>query len=151
MDYLQAKSETYGAFYNALVSLATPIMGYIPEVRWSGIEVASKPQVDKYYITASFQELESEQRAFTQCEPSSPSGKLFISLGLATFTIHGPSFQANAKEKSEELAKALRKQLRLPRPDSDLWLRNPKIGDTYQMDNFLRTVITVEFHYTEVE
>lgn len=150
MTYLEAKDETFGVFYDALTTLSVGIIGYIPEVRWSRIEKSSKPEVNKYYIRPAFDEIASEQRAFTQCETGAPSGKLFSSEGIATFTINGPSFESDSERKLEELGQELRKVFRLPRPNSNLWFRNAKLVNPYVMDNFFRTVLNIEFYFTEV-
>lgn len=150
MTYLEARDETFEVFHDALTSLAVGIIGYVPEVRWDGIEYPSKPDIKKYYVKTYFEEIESSQRAFTQCVSGSPSGKLFASTGMAMFSVHGPSFESNSKRKSEELGQALRKVFRLPRPNSDLWFRNAKLANPYLMDNFFRSDLYIEFYFTEV-
>lgn len=150
MTYDEAKTETYSVFYEALKASSAAIVGYIPEVRWDEIEEIGIPEKDKYHVRTSFEEISSPQSAFFQC-PDVNTKRTYASQGMATFMICAPSSPPNAKRNSELLGAEIRKAFRAPRPNSDLWLRNPKIGSSYKRDHFLRTPVIVEYYHTEVE
>lgn len=144
-----AKDETYGVFLTELQLSAGAIVGYVPEVRWHGVEEQGKPDKAKFYIRANFETMDSKQMAFADCsEPGST--RIWQSEGLATFSIYSPKIVADADRKADLLAEELRNAFRAPRLNSEVWFRNQRIHPTYPEDQFQRTTLTVEFYFTEV-
>lgn len=149
MTYDEAKNESYSVFFEALKSSSPSIIGYVPKVYWDEIEEPANPEKDKYHVRTSFEEIVCPQVAFFQCEDSN-SKRTYGSEGILTLIVNAPSSPANAKRNSELLGAAIRAAFRKPRPNSDLWFRNAKIGSSYKRDHFLRTPVIVEYYYTEV-
>lgn len=149
IDFIGAKDETYGVFFQALKLAAPSIIGYIPDVRWHNIEKPPKPPIDKFYFRAKFESIKPRQSGFADCTVPS-AGRLYEDNGLATFSLYAPRPDATADRKSDLLLVEIRKAFRAFRMDSDVWFRNQRIHPTYPEDQFLRTILTVEFTFTEV-
>lgn len=148
VTHTEAKDEMRTVFYDQLTAEAAAIVGYVPEVRWCSKEYPTKPDIEKMYIEDEFAVAESPQKAFAIC---SGNKKLWQTQGLVTFKIYAPQHQSNAKERSELLAEKLRQAFRAPRLNSSVWFRNARIHDMYPEKGYIRTYLTIEFSYTEVE
>lgn len=150
MNIVEAKTETYALFYENLKNEAPAIFGYVPPVRWEGVETETAPDPSKPYCKVHMEEIVSNQRAFIHC-PDNTGGRLFASEGIAEFIIFLPMRLSNAFTKGEQLWANLRKAFRKPRSNSVLWFENAVIHKRPPMDERFKIILTVEFFYTEDE
>lgn len=149
INFVGAKDETYGVFFQALKAASPAILGYEPDVRWHNVEKPPKPPIDKFYFRAKFETIKAAQAGFTDCSEASAS-RLYEERGMASFSLYAPRTDATSDRKSDLLLIEIRKAFRAPRLQSSVWFRNQRIHPTYPEDQFLRTILTVEFYFTEV-
>ena len=143
----EAKREAFKLFYDTLTAEAPAIVGIVPPVRWEYMEDHVEPHVDAFYIRAMFETVITNLVALRTCSTGS---RMYATEGVVTFKIYGPRFKPDTTRLSEELAAKIQIAFDSRRTGSQVWFRNGRIDSTYPEDQFLRTVFTTEFYFTEV-
>lgn len=147
MTYIEAVDELFGIFndmWEDPAEGAEPIVGYVPEVRWPGVEEPDKPNKSKFWTRVSQQTLTDEQSAF--CGEGSCN---FTNEGLLMVELFCPKSTNTGVTKGRELSIIIRNAYRCKNTSSGLWFRSQKITELDPEAHFYRFMVTVEYQFDE--
>lgn len=149
ITFTEAEDEVFGRFYSVLSAQATGVIGYVPEVRWHNVEVADKPDSDKFYIVAEFISSSSYQAAFADCVLG-PGQRLYATEGLARFLINAPKSVGGSGRLAVRLAEIIQNGFRGHSTPGGVWFRNERIHTSFPENQFYIVPVVVEFYFQEV-
>lgn len=161
LTYDAAVDEMFGLFKAAWDSGSAAIVGYVPEVRWPGVELKNpdgsikKPESDKYWARVSQQGVDEEQTSLSACVASNENGGVlpasrFTAIGLLFVQLFCPKTEAEAMEFGRELAKLSRAAYRGKKTAGGVWFRNVRIIEVESEELWHRFNVVAEYEYDEV-
>ena len=145
--YSNAIDEINAEFWNSWNSDKTVfIVGYVPDVRWQGVEEPSLPDGSKFWARVSIQTVFEEQTSLAGNE----SKKRYTSSGLVFVQIFCPKSNAQANEFGKKLSEVARNAFRGKSTAGAVWFRNVRINELSPEDLFYRFNVVAEFEYDEI-
>lgn len=149
ITYAEASDEINLLIKEAWELQSSDIVGYIPELRWQGIQYRNLPDTSKYWARVSIQTIFEEQASLSN-GVGLAGKRRFESSGLVFVQIFCPKSDARAFEKGKLLAVIARDAFRGKSTESAIFFRNVRIQEIPQEDNFERLNIVAEFEYDEI-
>lgn len=143
--YPQAIDEMYGLFNAAWTAGAPAIVGYLPEVRWSGVEKEGAPETKKYWCRVSSQTVIERQITFRN-----GTDKRYQTDGLLFVQIFAPMSDAKSMENLRSLAVVARNAFRGKTTSSMIWFRNVRINEFGPDSKAYRCNVVAEYQYDEI-
>lgn len=127
----QARKEMFALVNSAWQAGATAIVGYVPEIRYQGVELPALPGTDKFWARASTDNVTTRQASHKADEPG-VSDVVYETLGFITLQIFAPMKSADSWEKGELLSELGQRMFMASETAGGVWFRNPRIR---QLDN----------------
>lgn len=124
------------------------VVGYEPEIRYQGKELATEPASDKLWMRLSKNTIVSEQKTLSTCV-SAPGKKMYIEAGLVVLQLFIPKNNGDYA-KAELWAEVLRNAFRGVKTANGVWFRNAVIKELDPEVGFLRINVIAEFNYSEI-
>lgn len=149
IEFDLAGDEIFALFNTAWNANTTAIVGYVPEVRWQGKEVSTKPPSGKFWARLSLQNLIEEQRTLSNCV-GEPGKKHYTSSGLVFIQMFAPKETLNAFYKCKQLAKVARNAFRGKTTPGKIWFRNVRINELNPEELFYRINVAAEYEFDEI-
>lgn len=143
--YPAALDEMFALFRDAWNTGATAIVGYVPEVRWPGVEEPDKPETKKYWARVSTQTVLERQATFRNGDD-----KRYTTDGLLFVQIFCPMSDARAMERGRNLAVLARNAFRGEETSSSVWFRNARINELSPDGKAYRFNVVTEYEYDEL-
>jgi hypothetical protein len=123
----------------------TAIVGYIPIVRWPGVEEPNALPSDKFWARISLQTVSDGQTSFRD----GVNGKRYTANGLIFVQNFAPMSVSDAAAKLRALATISRDAFR--KPASTVWFRNARMKDEMVADGkFWAQNVVAEFQYDDI-
>lgn len=143
--YPQAIDEMYGLFNTAWAAGAPAIVGYLPEIRWQGVEKEGSPETKKYWCRVSSQSVLERQITFRN-----GTDKRYQTDGLLFVQVFAPMSDAKAMENLRALAVVARNAFRGKTTSSMIWFRNVRINELGPDNKAYRCNVVAEYQYDEI-
>ena len=146
MTYTEAVDSVFETFYNSWKNETTgakSIVGYIPEIRWQGVEENSKPDKSKFWVNIYQQTILDQQSAFC-----GNGEKTYTNEGLVFVYLFCPKSTNDGMTNGRKLSIIIRDCFRSKR-DKDIWFRNSKIEELPPEAHFYRFLITSEYQFED--
>lgn len=143
--YPQAIDEMYGLFNTAWAAGAPTIVGYLPEIRWQGVEKEGSPETKKYWCRVSSQSVLERQITFRN-----GTDKRYQTDGLLFVQVFAPMSDAKAMENLRALAVVARNAFRGKTTSSMIWFRNVRINELGPDNKAYRCNVVAEYQYDEI-
>lgn len=151
--YDEARDEMFALFKAAWDANATALVGYIPEVRWQGREIATpnagKPDNSKFWARVSIQSVLEQQATLSNCVVE-PGKKKYESSGLIFVQLFGPKSRATAYDDLQKLAIVARDAYRSKVTPGQVWFRNVRINTLQPEELFYRLNVVGEYEFDEI-
>ena len=144
-NYTNAVDQMFALFNTAWVNQTVPIVGYVPVVRWQGVEELTKPDASKYWARVSQQTILEEQRGFSTFNGSA----LYSTRGLIFVQIFCPKSDIKAMEKGRSLAVVARNAFRGKTTSGKVWFKNCTINELSPEESFFRLNVVSNYNYDE--
>jgi hypothetical protein len=144
MTYEEAIDDIFKTFKTAWDTSSASIVGYIPEVRWPGVEEPEVPDRSKYWVRISQQTIADEQKSFRNgtCRSFETAGLVFVQLFL-------PRSDSKSMQLGKKLANLSRNAFRKRSVNGGVWFRNSRIVEIPPEDAFFRLNVVAEYEYNE--
>lgn len=149
LQYDQARDEMFALFKAAWDANSAAIAGYIPEVRWQGKELTTKPDRSKFWARVSIQSVIEQQATLSNCVIE-PGKKKYESSGLIFVQLFAPKVTDGAYELLQQLAKVARDAYRGKTTPGNVWFRNVRINTLSPEELFFRLNVVGEYEFDEV-
>lgn len=150
VDYSAARDEMFALFKTAWDASSSTVAGYVPEVRYQGRELPTKPSATKHWCRISTQNVIDRQITLSDCVEESGK-KRYESAGLVFVQLFAPKSVATADEQGRKLAEVAKKAFRGKTTPGAIWFKNVRINDNIaDEDGFYRFNVVAEYEYDEV-
>lgn len=145
-DYISAVDQMFALFNTAWLANSAALAGYVPIVRWQGIEEAGTPDASKFWCRVSQQTVEEEQSTLRD-----DSGvRRYETTGLIFVQLFCPKSQVDALEIGRKLAVVARNAFRGKTTSGKVWFRNARIIELEPDSSAHRFNIVSEYEYDEI-
>lgn len=144
--YTEAVDQIFALFKTALNSNASAVVGYVPEIRWQGVEKPGTPDPSKYWCRVSQITVDEDQATL-----SDDNGKRrYTSYGLVFVQLFCPKSDVEAMAKGRSLAMIARNAFRGKTTSGRVWFRNARIKELDPDSDSIRFNIVSDYEYDEI-
>jgi len=143
--YEQALADIFGLFNTAWVAKTTAIVGYVPPVRWPGIEQPTTPDRSKFWARVS-QKTSNESQTTLR---NGDNGQRYTNRGTLYVQIFCPVSESGSISKGRKLAEVARDAFRGKHSLNGVWFRNAKIVEMPTEQDWFAFTAQVDYIYDE--
>jgi hypothetical protein len=144
--YIPAIDSVFSLFKTAIDAGSTAIIGYVPEIRWPGIESSDKPDETKFWLRISNQSVYEEQTALA----GNDGLKRFTNNGLIFVQLFAPKTSSKNFVLLKQLAFLVKTAFMSKRTSEGVILRNARLNELSDEAGFHRCNVVVEYEYDEM-
>lgn len=141
--YLEAIDAMFGMVKATLDSESGAILGYVPDVRWQGVEESSPPELNKTWAHVYQMTVNTRQAGFNDAVD-----RLYATVGVLTIELFVARSEGRAMQRGRQLSEALRQALEGTRTGG-VWYRNVTATEELQTDSYSVFRIMADYEYTE--
>ena len=145
-SYGEAVDEIFGIFKTAWDAGSSAIAGYIPEIRWQGVEQPGKPGNDKFWVRVSQQTVTDAQSTLR----NGSCGQRYTITGLVFVQLFCPKSDSESMDKGRRLSVVTRDSFRGNSTSGKVWFRNARIIELEPERDFRRFNVSAEYKYDEI-
>ena len=145
ITYEEAIDEIFGIFNAAWLAESAAVAGYIPEVRWPGVEEPEKPDLAKFWARVSQQTVIEGQSSLRNGD----AGQRYTTDGLVFVQIFCPKSDSLGMTNGRKLAIIARNGFRGNATSGQVWFRNARINELPPEENWYRFNVVAEYEYDE--
>lgn len=143
---LEAEDQIKTKFYETWQAGATAIVGYVPEVRWQGVEEPSAPDANKFWCRHSLEIVEEQQSTLSSCE-GAPGQKRYVTYGLVFVQIFCPRSLALAYRQGKLLGELAKSAYRGTSTPGGVWFRKATLKPLQSENSYIRFNVSAQFEY----
>jgi len=145
-DYTQAVSDIFALFNEAWKAKTVAIAGYIPAIRWQGVEIGANPDKSKFWARAS-QKTGGETQSSLR---NGDNGQRYENRGTAYVQIFCPLSVAGSASTGRKLAEVARDSFRGKQSVNGVWFRNAAIKEMPVEDDWYIFLVQADYIYNEI-
>lgn len=150
IEYNAARKAMFALFKTAWDSGSVVIAGYIPEVRYQGVEKIEKPPSNKHWARISTQTVMETQASLSN-DVFEAGKKRFECSGLIFVQLFAPKSIAASFDELTKLAQVARDAFRGKKTaNNEVWFRNSRINELGPEELFYRINVVSEFEFCEL-
>jgi len=147
--FSNAVNELNKLFNDYWKANTTSICGYVPEIRWNGIEKADAPDSSKFWCFHSVLNADEEQKTLS-VSVGLPGQKRYESYGIIIVQLYCPKSILNSKDKGRQLATVAKNCYRGKQTSGGVWLKNVRIIDVDPEELCYRFNIIADYSFDEI-
>lgn len=145
MTYEQAIDDMFGLFNAAWIAGTNDIVGYIPEIRWSGVEAPTAPDRSKFWARVS-QKTSFETQSTLR---NGNSGQRYTNQGTVYVQIFCPVSESGSITKGRKLGELARNAFRGKHSINGVWFRNARILEMPTEQDWFAFTVRTDYIYDE--
>lgn len=145
-----ARREMFAHVNTCWQANTTAIVGYIPEIRWQGLEKSGLPGSDKYWMRASTREVDTRHKGH-RLPVAGLSEVVYDTEGVITLQIFAPMRQRTAYDLGEKLAHEGRKIFMAASTPSAVWFRRPRVVELDNDGTWYRWNVSADYQFSQVK
>lgn len=126
------------------------IVGYVPHIRYQGVEEGTLPGADKFWMRASTMTVLTSQKGHRVPEVG-VSQPVYETYGNITLQLFAPMKSAEAYAKGELLAELGQCMFMASETGGSIWFRNPRIRELENDGTWYRWNVIAEYQYSQVK
>lgn len=147
----QARKEMFAKVSECWNAHAEDIVGYVPEIRWQGIEEPELPGADKFWMRAGTTNVTTRQSG--HMSPDAPGGSpvVYDNFGFITLQIFAPMKGRESWSKGELLSELGQRMFMASETGGGVWFRNPRIRNLNHDGTFYRWNVIADYQFSQVK
>lgn len=149
IEFDQVRDEINSLFMEAWNTQAGAVVGYIPKIRWQGVQQRDLPRGSMYWARVSKKTIFEKQATLSTCE-GKPGQKRYTASGLVFVQLFCPKSDTQAFVLGSKLAKIARNAFRGKTTSGKIWFRNVCINELNPEELYERFNVVTEFEYDEL-
>jgi len=150
IDDFNARNEILTVFNDIVTDLVNgpnSVLGYVPEIRWTGIEETSKTNHAKTWLRPYLEIIDQPQTCLNG--GINGSGKTFTTYGLAFFQVFSTKKDNKGIENGLKISIIIRDAFRGAVTPGKIWFTNAKIKQMEPEAHYFRYNVIAEYQYDE--
>lgn len=150
VDYVDAQDEMLAMFVAAWNAGSAAIVGYIPEIRYGGVDNPTKPDSSKYFCRISIQTVDEQQSTLSSAVKAEP-GRRYTTNGLIFVQVFAPLSDSLSDRNGKKLSELAKKAFRGKATAGKVWFLNGRVQDNLASEEqFARFNVVTEYQYDEL-
>lgn len=150
IDYVGGLNEIREFIYSRWLDQTQAVVGYIPEMRFQGVEKQDTPDKTKYWARLTVASL-ADRQATLSTQAVASYTRRYRDNGRVVLQLFGPRFGNNANENLLKLAQIVQNRLRGSKTDHGIWFRNAQIDASLSPEeNFQRVNVICDYERDEI-
>lgn len=147
----EARKEMLAKVNTCWQAGAGSIVGYVPEIRWQGIEKANLPGADKFWMRAGTTNVTTRQSGHQM--PDAPNGSpvVYDTYGFITLQIFAPMKGGEGWSKGELLSELGQRMFMASETGGGIWFRNPRILNLNNDGTWYRWNVIADYQFSQVK
>jgi hypothetical protein len=146
----QARKELLALVNTCWQAKAGAIVGYVPEIRFQGVELPGLPGAEKFWMRCSTQGVAAPQRGHMMPE-AGISKPVHDNIGFITLQIFAPMKSPDSWEKGELLAELGQGMFMASETGGSIWFRNPRIRELDNDGTWYRWNVIADYQFSQVK
>lgn len=138
-DYLTGLNEIREFIYTRWQAQSAVYAGYIPEMRFQGVEKETTPDKTKYWARLTVQSL-IDQQATLSTESVTSYTRRYRDNGRIVLQLFGPRYGSNTNAILLELAMLVQNRLRGTKTQSGIWFRDAQVDASLAPEELFQRV-----------
>lgn len=149
-DFLEGQDEIRDFIYSKWKTDAPLIAGYLPEMRFQGVEQADPPSKPTYWGRLSVMSITDQQATLSTASVVAYTRR-YRDNGRVVLQLFGPRTGNDAQAKLLKLAMLVQNRLRGSKTESGIWFRNARIDNNLAPENlFQRVNVICDYERDEI-
>lgn len=130
---------------------AGAIVGYVPEIRYQGVEEGKVPGSDKFWMRFGTTTVTTRQSGHQL--PDGPEGSpvVYDTYGFVTLQMFAPMKGKDTWSKGELLSELGQRMFMASETGGGVWFRNPRIRELNNDGTFYRWNVIADYQYSQVK
>ena len=145
LSYPQAIDEMFQMFESGFEAASIPILRYVPEIWYEGVEKPNSPEIDKFWCRVSERPVSDTQSAFRNGE----NGQCYTATGILFVQIFAPKIKNDSHAKLILLADAVKKIFQGESTSGKVWFRNARVRKLNPETEWWPINVIVEYEFSE--
>lgn len=150
-NFVTAEDEINSMFLAGWRAGAPAIVGYEPEIRWTGKQELNTPGTDKHWCRFGVQQVDSAQVAMGTRSNNAEGARRYTDYGFLIVELFCPKSDGAAWMNGKRLAQMAREIFRGKSTPSCVWFRNVRIIPIAPETNFYRLHVIADYEYDEIK
>ncbi len=147
----EARKELFAKVNECWQANSAAIVGYIPEIRWQGIEEGKIPGADKFWMRAGTTTVTTRQRGHRL--PDGPEGSpvIYTTFGFITLQVFAPMNSRTSWSKGELLSELGQRMFMASETGGGVWFRNPRIRELNNDGTWYRWNVIADYQFDQMK
>jgi hypothetical protein len=147
----EARKEMFLKVDECWTANAEPIVGYVPEIRWQGVEEGALPGADKFWMRASTTTVTTRQSG--HMSPDAPDGSpvVYDTYGFITLQVFAPMKGKDTWSKGELLSELGQRMFMASETGGGVWFRNPRIRELNNDGTWYRWNVLADYQFSHTK
>lgn len=146
----EARKQMFALVADTWAAKSEPIVGYLPEIRYQGLEEAELPGADKFWMRASTQTVTTRQSGHRMPEVGG-SPVVFTNFGFITLQVFAPMKARSSWAKGELLSELGQCMFMASETGGSVWFRNPRIREIQNDGTWYRWNVIADYQFDQVK
>jgi hypothetical protein len=143
-----ARKELFALVDSIWQAQTNAIIGYIPEVRWQGMQESAIPASSKFWMRVSTKGVSNRQRGFSMPD-NGQSHAIFDNIGFITLQIFAPMTSPTGYAKGELLSAKGQCMFMATETGGAIWFRNPRIIELDNDGTWYRWNVVADYQFSQ--
>lgn len=144
-----ARKQIFTVVHTIWQDRAGAIAGYIPEIRWQGVEEGALPGTDKFWMRVSTNNVTTNQVGHRTVEPG-VSDVVYRTVGFIVLQIFAPMKGADSYAKGELLSELGQAMFMARETPGSVWFRNPRIREIDNDGTWYRWNVIADYQFDQI-
>lgn len=146
--YIQSTDDIFTSFNLHWTEVSQPVVGYVPEIRWFGLEPIELPDKSAYFVRASIRTIDEVQAALGVNYDN--SGRMYRNRGIFLIQIHCPISDKTSAVKGRSIANAIKNRFRSLLTQNGVLFTAARIEELPYETDWYRFNIIAEYNYEDI-
>lgn len=142
LTYTDALDTMFGIVQGVWTNFANTLLGYLPQIRWQGKQIAGKPPANQIWARVSLQVVTDEQASLQNIN----GDRLYDVKGLLYIQLFCPRTDQDLQN-GRQFAQIIQQTLRQDSADGNVWMSKAKIVEMTPTSLAYPITISVNFEY----
>lgn len=147
----QARKEMFALVDECWKARAAAIVGYIPEIRWQGVEEPKLPGADKFWMRVGTTTVTTRQSGHQMPDAPDRSPVVYDNHGFITLQQFAPMKGRDVWSKGELLSELGQRMFMASETGGAVWFRNPRIRELNNDGTWYRWNVIADYQFSQTK
>lgn len=147
----EARKELFAKVDECWTAHSSDVVGYVPEIRWQGIEEGALPGASKFWMRAQTTTVTTRQSGHMSTDEPDASPVVFTNYGFITLQLFAPMKSKDSWSKGELLSELGQRMFMASETAGGIWFRNPRIRELNNDGTWYRWNVIADYQFDQVK